>query len=150
MSIRLHGRICTAQRTKETASEWQTQTTPNPSDRDGDTEMRQLRSGSHHYWGKQNHKHARGLFQPTPPPAIKADPSIGTWDTSGSAALHLASGEARGLQGLRNPLPTTFSHEGGVSVPRRPVHRIPPRHSLPLSREYKDFFFSQQRSGRLG
>lgn len=46
----LQSRISAAQRTEETVFEWQTYTAANPRDRNGDTEMRHLRSGGPHYW----------------------------------------------------------------------------------------------------
>lgn len=50
MTIRLQSRISTVLRTGATAPQQQMQTWANPSDKGGDTEARQLRSDSHHYW----------------------------------------------------------------------------------------------------
>lgn len=50
MNIRLQSRISTVLITGATALQQQMRTWANPSDKGGDTEARQLRSGSHHYW----------------------------------------------------------------------------------------------------
>ena len=73
MSVRLQGTFLAALRTGKTEaffSEWEVHSVANPSDKDADTEERQLRSSCDHYWEDSkaiNAQPSLSQFIPCPP-----------------------------------------------------------------------------------
>lgn len=122
-----------------------------PIDRDGDTGARPLRTGCHHYWEENIHRHNVSFSKLTPFPPIEADPGGGIWDTSSSTTLLLNPGAALGLQGFSGAQNNITHHippwqwSPGIKVtwPQR-------KHKPPQEIKGILFFATQHRSGRPG
>lgn len=125
--------------TGETAPEPQTHTVANPRDRNGATEVKQLRCSSLHCWegNKAINIPVSSPNSPTPTLPIQADLSRGTWDTYGSTTLCLAAATALRLHGLaQHILPWGWYPETKVTWAKR---RDPPPQGI------QDISTAQQR-----
>lgn len=133
MSVKLQSKVSIAPRIEEAPPETQMFTAANPSYSGENTEARQLRSGSYHYWEEDKATNIPVTSpNPTHPHLLKLIPE----EEPGTPHLHLAAGAAHGLQELETLSPATFSHKGADLR----LRRLGDRGGTHLARKKNDIF----------